>query len=239
MSLITLDPLPSEVRSLIFECLQKTTHKPTLASLARVSRSIYAQSIPRLYKRVRLNTLNVEAFFGSLISDGLGGIDREISAHELHVDNYLGQLEANENYILAVSYIPSPIARKNCQIWQTSHVLLEDGTSAAYLQEALTSFKYLRRQLWNRIDGLDDDDRDWRMDRFCHSLFFPGTFDAMILGESLCRCFTLYPEVWKGAYDMLTRDDDLGVFTSLCLHLLPVVQVALRPDTVVAWYQWT
>ncbi|ODO00377.1 hypothetical protein I350_07013 [Cryptococcus amylolentus CBS 6273] len=122
MALTTRDPLPTEMRDLIFEYLQTTTDKPTLATLARVSRKLYAESIPRLYERVHLTASNAEAFFGRLISDGLSGIDEEIAAHKQHLPHYIRQLWWQDQHS---RFIPCPIARKVRQLWGIGHISLK------------------------------------------------------------------------------------------------------------------
>ncbi|ODN89740.1 hypothetical protein L198_06434 [Cryptococcus wingfieldii CBS 7118] len=213
MPLTTLDPLPSEVRQLIFQHLQSTTDKPTLATLSCVSRAIYAESIPRLYETVRLNASNAEAFFGRLISDGIGGIDKEIAAHKPYLKHYVSQLESlsSSRFI----FIPSPIARKLCQLWWTDRVLLEDGPAASFLHEAIVSCEHLHRQL-----VANQDEFDYVASRISSYLFGDQLTGSLILGESLARCLILYPQVWSGVSQML-KSYDMAMFTSFCVHLPP------------------
>ncbi|ODN73753.1 hypothetical protein L202_07288 [Cryptococcus amylolentus CBS 6039] len=201
MPLTALDPLPSEIRQLIFQHLQSTTDKPTLATLACVSRAIYAESIPRLYETVRLNAFNAEAFFGRLISDGLGGIDKEIAAHKPYLKHYVSQLPESLERLSSSRFIPSPIARKLCQLWSTDRVLLEDGLAASYLQ-------------------LVANETEFDYDTFNVSSYLLGDHltGSLILGESLARCLILYPQVWSGVSKML-KSCDMAMFTSFCVHL--------------------
>ncbi|ODN89744.1 hypothetical protein L198_06438 [Cryptococcus wingfieldii CBS 7118] len=218
MSLITLDRLPSEVRSLIFECLQKTTHKPTLSSLMRVSRAMYAKSMPRLYERVRLNASNAEAYFGRLTADGLDAIDEEIALHKPHLIDYIWQLE-RENFELppwASQFIPPPIARKICQIWSTQHLFLEDAPAAIFLQQAATSLEYLYGQLYDNTDGLVDD-RDECMEWISASVLSDDA--SVALGEPLAKSLILYPKVWEGVAKMLKGNYFMDSLDSICLRI--------------------
>ncbi|WVQ75521.1 hypothetical protein IAR50_005148 [Cryptococcus sp. DSM 104548] len=51
--LTTLDPLPNEVRLLVYGHLRRTEEKPVLAKLAGLSRLHYADIIPDLFRRAR------------------------------------------------------------------------------------------------------------------------------------------------------------------------------------------
>ncbi|ODN89745.1 hypothetical protein L198_06439 [Cryptococcus wingfieldii CBS 7118] len=218
MSLITLDRLPSEVRSLILKYLQATAHKPTLSSLVRVSRAMYAKSMTRLYERVRLNASNAEAYFGRLTADGLGAIDEEIALHRPHLIDYIWQLE-KENHELppcASQFIPPPIARKICQIWSTQHLYLEDAPAVFFLQQAATSLEYLRDQLYKNLDGLVDD-RDEYLWWISSSVL--GNNASVALGEPLAKSLILYPKVWEGVAKMLKETKFTKSLYSICLRI--------------------
>ncbi|TYJ51671.1 hypothetical protein B9479_007742 [Cryptococcus floricola] len=213
MPLTTLDPLPSEIRQRIFQHLQSTTDKPTLSTLACVSRALYAESIPRLYERVRLNASNVEAFFGRLISDGLCGIDKEIAAHKPYLKHYVSQLP--ETAVSPSRFIPSPIARKLCQLCWNDSMLLEDGPAASFLHEAMVSCDYLHGQLF-----ANQAEFDYNADNISSCLLGERLTGSLILGESLARCLILYPQVWSGVSQML-KSDEVAMVTSFCVHLPP------------------
>ncbi|ODN89748.1 hypothetical protein L198_06442 [Cryptococcus wingfieldii CBS 7118] len=222
MALTTLDPLPSEVRQLIFVYLQTTTDKPTLATLARVSRKLYAQSIPRLYKRVRLNGSNAEAFFGRLIAEGRDGVEREVTAHKAHILHYVSQLARLPNGIPSSHFIPSPIARKLCQIWRTTHIRFEDGPAAMFLLEAVTSLQHLRGQLRANMDGLSGAHKERALSGVSKTLLddYGDASASVVLGEPLARCIIFFPDFWKGVFNLL-KGNAMGPFDSICLRLPP------------------
>ncbi|TYJ51674.1 hypothetical protein B9479_007745 [Cryptococcus floricola] len=215
---MTLDTLPSEVRNLIFEYLQATTHKPTLSSLMRVSREMYAKSMPRLYERVRLNASNAEAYFGRLTEDGLGAIDEEIALHKPHLIDYIWQLEKENDELppWASQFIPPPIARKICQIWSTQHLFLEDAPAAIFLQQAVTSMEYLHDQLYKNLDGLVDDIDEY-MEWISTSVVDNNA--SVALGEPLAKSLSLYPKVWEGVAEMLKGDDFMKSLYQICLRI--------------------
>ncbi|ODN89746.1 hypothetical protein L198_06440 [Cryptococcus wingfieldii CBS 7118] len=209
MAIDTLDTLPSEVRNLIFEYLQATTHKPTLSSLMRVSRGMYAKSMPLLYERVRLNASNAEAYFGRLTANGLGAIDEEIASHKPHLSHYIWQLATVDCEPPLPSFVPSPIARKICQIWSTKDVFLEDAPTVAYLQQAATSVLHLYRQLEQNLDGQVEDMK-------YVSEYVLDDLESLVLGEPLARSLIHYPKVWESVANTIREDIDTR---SLCLRI--------------------
>ncbi|WVQ72249.1 hypothetical protein IAR50_001798 [Cryptococcus sp. DSM 104548] len=127
MTLTTLETLPSEVCRLIFEHLLTTTHKPTLVTLARVSRVLYALSIHRLYEKVRLNGSNAEPFFGCLIAGSQGGVD-EIAAPKPYLSHYIRQFQKAKDFYPSSRFIPSLIAKNLWRLMCSFKMLLSQSS---------------------------------------------------------------------------------------------------------------
>ncbi|ODO00375.1 hypothetical protein I350_07011 [Cryptococcus amylolentus CBS 6273] len=210
MALDTLDPLPPEVRQLIFEYLQATTDKPTLATLARVSRKLYAKSIPCLYKRVNLNGSNAEAFFGRLVAEGRDGVEREVTAHKAHLLHYVSQLERLPDGIPSSHFIP----------WRTTHIRLEDGPAAIFLLEAVTCLRHLRGQLRANMDGLSGARKEQALRGVSKTLLNDCAPASVALGEPLARCIIFFPDFWKDVINLL-KGVAMGPIYSICLRLPP------------------
>ncbi|ODN76508.1 hypothetical protein L202_05175 [Cryptococcus amylolentus CBS 6039] len=70
--------LPEDVLLIILELVESTASFSTLASLARVSRSLHRKFIPLLYKSITLTQHNCAAFFSGLLD---GTIDEEEKKH--------------------------------------------------------------------------------------------------------------------------------------------------------------
>ncbi|ODO00373.1 hypothetical protein I350_07009 [Cryptococcus amylolentus CBS 6273] len=182
----------------------------------RVSREMYANSMPRLYQRVRLNASNAEAYFGRLTADGLDAIDEEIALHKPQLIDYIWQLEKEIGDLAPSQFTPPPIARKICQIWSTQHLFLEDAPAAISLQQAATSLEYLHDQLYKNLDGLVDDSDKYMM---WISISVLSDNASVALGEPLAKSLILYPKVWEGVAKMLKGDTFMDSLDSICLRI--------------------
>ncbi|OWZ80479.1 hypothetical protein C365_00951 [Cryptococcus neoformans Bt85] len=110
----TLDPLPSEIRELIFQQLLLTRHIPLKSALLQTCRKYYNELLPSLYHTVSLHSTMIGRFF-----QGLGsGLSEEESSGWYSNDT--------EDESLPPGTCQSPAARRLRLLSLVKMIILED-----------------------------------------------------------------------------------------------------------------
>ncbi|ODN86588.1 hypothetical protein L198_07282 [Cryptococcus wingfieldii CBS 7118] len=115
--------LPEDVLLIILELVEPTASPSTLASLARVSRSLHQKFIPLLYKSITLTQHNCSAFFYGLSSaDTISEDERD--------EWWEGELEDKK----------SAVARRLAMLGYVQNLRLEDFDAITICHSAIATF---------------------------------------------------------------------------------------------------
>ncbi|TYJ55795.1 hypothetical protein B9479_003447 [Cryptococcus floricola] len=142
--------LPEDVLLIILELVESTASPSTLASLARVSRSLHRKFIPLLYKSITLTQHNCSAFFYGLSSaDTIKEDERE--------EWWEGELEDKK----------SAVARRLAMLGCVQNVRLEDFEAVTICHSAIATFLSLELKAppnsWYNPKKPTDDTRSRRL----------------------------------------------------------------------------